>query len=82
MLGIVKKYNKSKVMFKNRLQVIFILAIVVVICMTIQFVIMLNDRMIILEKSIDIIEVLKSFNEPMYQEIKFDLTNTILGNQS
>jgi len=35
-----------------------------------------------LKKSLDIIEVLKSFNEPMYQEIKFDLTNTILGNQS
>jgi len=35
-----------------------------------------------LKKSLDIIEVLKSFNEPMYQEIKFDLTNTILGNKS
>jgi len=32
-----------------------------------------------LKKSLDIIEGLRSFNEPVYQEIKFDLTNTIIG---
>jgi len=34
-----------------------------------------------LKKSLDIIEGLKRYNEPVYQEIKFDLTNTILGNK-
>ena len=34
-----------------------------------------------LKRSLDIIEGLKSFNEPVYQEIKFDLINTILGNK-
>ena len=39
------------------------------------------SRDLALKKSLNIIEGLKSFNESVYQEIKFDLTNTIIGNK-